>query len=53
MFHNAQQLVLRPPMMHEDTGEIEARGNVKMSYRDDPGANRAGNVRIRLEKLSQ
>ena len=38
---------------HEDSGEIEARGNVKMSYRDDPAANRAGNVRIKLEKLSQ
>jgi hypothetical protein len=38
---------------HEGTGEIEARGNVKMTYRDDPAEHRAGNVRIKLEKLSQ
>ena len=36
---------------HEDTGEIEARGNVQMNYRDDPSGARAGNVRIRLEKI--
>jgi lipopolysaccharide assembly outer membrane protein LptD (OstA) len=35
---------------HEDTGEIEARGNVQMSYRDDPGDTKVGNVRIKLEK---
>ena len=35
---------------HEDTGEIEARGNVRMSYRDDPAGNKAGNVRIKLEQ---
>ena len=35
---------------HEDTGEIEARGNVHVDYRDDPGAVKpVGNVRIRLE----
>ena len=37
---------------HEDTGEIEARGNVQMSYRDDPNGTRVGNVRIRLEKIN-
>jgi lipopolysaccharide assembly outer membrane protein LptD (OstA) len=37
---------------HEDTGEIEARGNVQMNYRDDPSGTRAGNVRIRLEKIN-
>lgn len=37
---------------HEDTGEIEARGNVWMNYRDDPADIRAGSVRIRLEKTS-
>jgi len=37
---------------HEDTGEIEARGNVQMSYRDDPSGTRVGNVRIRLEKIN-
>jgi lipopolysaccharide assembly outer membrane protein LptD (OstA) len=37
---------------HEDTGEIEARGNVQMNYRDDPSGVRAGNVRIRLEKIN-
>ena len=36
---------------HEDTGEIEARGNVQMNYRDDPAGVRAGNVRINLEKV--
>ena len=35
---------------HEDTGEIEARGSVQVAYRDDPSANRNGNVRIKLEK---
>jgi lipopolysaccharide assembly outer membrane protein LptD (OstA) len=35
---------------HEDTGEIEARGNVHVDYRDDPAkAKAAGNVRIKLE----
>jgi lipopolysaccharide assembly outer membrane protein LptD (OstA) len=37
---------------HEDTGEIEARGSVQVTYRDDPSANRNGNVRIKLEKRS-
>jgi lipopolysaccharide assembly outer membrane protein LptD (OstA) len=37
---------------HEDTGEIEARGNVWMNYRDDPGDIKAGSVRIRLEKTN-
>ena len=37
---------------HEDTGEIEARGNVQMNYRDDPTGARVGNVRIRLEKIN-
>src|SRR5438067_653938 len=37
---------------HEDTSEIEARGSVQMSYRDDPGGAKAGNVRIRLEKVN-
>jgi lipopolysaccharide assembly outer membrane protein LptD (OstA) len=37
----------------ESTGEIEARGSVQMSYRDDPdGAPRAGSVRIKLEKIN-
>jgi lipopolysaccharide assembly outer membrane protein LptD (OstA) len=35
---------------HEDTGEIEARGDVQVSYRDDPSTTRNGNVRIKLEK---
>ena len=35
---------------HEDTGEIEARGNVHVDYRDDPGKVKpVGNVRIKLE----
>jgi lipopolysaccharide assembly outer membrane protein LptD (OstA) len=35
---------------HEDTGEIEARGNVHVDYRDDPAKPQAaGNVRIKLE----
>lgn len=34
---------------HEDTGEIEARGNVRVRYRDDPGNTKNGNVRIKLE----
>ena len=37
---------------HEATGEIEARGNVQMSYHDDPSGTRVGNVRIRLEKIN-
>ena len=37
---------------HEDTGEIEARGNVWMNYRDDPGDIKAGSVRIKLEKAN-
>lgn len=37
---------------HEDTGEIEARGSVQVNYRDDPGENRVGTVRIRLEKTN-
>jgi hypothetical protein len=36
---------------HEDTGEIEARGSVQVNYRDDPTDVRAGNVRIKLEKM--
>jgi len=33
---------------HEDTGEIEARGNVHVDYRDDPGKVKpVGNVRIK------
>ncbi len=35
---------------HEDSGEIEARGSVQVTYRDDPSATRNGNVRIKLEK---
>jgi hypothetical protein len=38
---------------HEDTGEIEARGSVQVNYRDDPTGIRAGNVRIKLEKISK
>jgi hypothetical protein len=34
---------------HEDSGEIKARGNVQVSYRDDPGTAKNGNVRIKLE----
>lgn len=35
---------------HEDTGEIEARGNVHVDYRDDPGQTKPiGNLRIKLE----
>lgn len=37
---------------HEDTGEIEARGNVQLNYRDDPSDSKVANVRIRLEKNS-
>jgi lipopolysaccharide assembly outer membrane protein LptD (OstA) len=38
---------------HEDTGEIEARGDVQVSYRDDPSTTRNGNVRIKLEKRAE
>ncbi len=38
---------------HEDSGEIEARGSVQITYRDDPSANRNGNVRIKLENRSE
>lgn len=35
---------------HEDTSEIEARGKVRVDYRDDPVKTTAvGNVRIKLE----
>src|SRR5216683_1254671 len=46
-------LVLRADeaSLHEDTGEIEARGSVQMNYRDDPGGIKAGNVHVRLEKM--
>jgi lipopolysaccharide assembly outer membrane protein LptD (OstA) len=36
---------------HEDTGEIEARGKVRVDYRDDPSQTKAGNVRIKLEPI--
>ena len=38
---------------HEDTGEIEARGDVQVSYRDDPSTARNGNVKIKLEKRAE
>jgi lipopolysaccharide assembly outer membrane protein LptD (OstA) len=39
---------------HEDTGEIEARGNVHVDYRDDPGKIKpVGNVRIKLETAGE
>jgi hypothetical protein len=38
---------------HEDTAEIEARGNVQVSYRDDPSDTKVGTVRIKLEHRAE